>query len=116
MQHRSSDAAQTAEVLARNSYGKLVAYLTARTGDIAEAEDALSEAFAAALVEWPANGIPENPEGWLFAVARRKLIDAARRRTTRTAATDHLRLIAEELEAATGSWTQIPDERLALMF
>src|SRR3981189_2963497 len=69
-----------AEQVARRSYGKLVAFLAARTGDVAGAEDALSEAFAAALVDWPAGGVPDSPEAWLMAVARRRSIDALRRR------------------------------------
>src|SRR5579863_1661804 len=69
-----------AEAVARRSYGKLVAFLAARTRDVAGAEDALAEAFAAALVDWPSSGIPTSPEAWLMAVARRKMIDAARRR------------------------------------
>ena len=67
-----------AEQVARRSYGKLVAFLAARTGDVASAEDALSEAFAAALTDWPRNGCPQNPEAWLMTVARRKFLDAAR--------------------------------------
>jgi RNA polymerase sigma-70 factor (ECF subfamily) len=51
-------ARATAEMVARRSYGKLVAFLAARTRNVAAAEDALSEAFAAALADWPANGIP----------------------------------------------------------
>jgi len=64
-------AREAAHRVARHSYGKLVAYLSARTRDIAGAEDALSEAFAAALDRWGAKGIPANPEGWLLTVARR---------------------------------------------
>src|ERR1700726_841915 len=74
------DARKTADAVARRSYGKLVAYLAARTRDVAQAEDALSEAFASALKDWPLNGCPANPEAWLMTVARRKMIDAARRR------------------------------------
>jgi len=113
---RAEDARETAEALARRSYGKLVAYLAVRTGDVAEAEDALSDAFAAALSDWPATGLPKNPEAWLIAVARRKRIDAARRRASGAAAAGYLRLIAEELQVAATSETRIPDERLALMF
>ena len=109
-------AHETAEAVARRSYGKLVAFLAARTGDVAGAEDALSEAFAAALVEWPASGIPQNPKAWLMAVARNKLIDAARRRQGSERAAGHLRLMAEELAALTGSEAYIPDDRLRLMF
>jgi RNA polymerase sigma-70 factor, ECF subfamily len=107
-------AGAAAEAVARRSYGKLVAFLAARTRDVAGAEDALSDAFAAALVDWPANGIPASPEAWLMAVARRKLIDAARRQRSTEGAAGHLRLIQEELEAV--SETQVPDDRLLLMF
>lgn len=109
-------AREAAEAAARRSYGKLVAYLAARTGDVAGAEDALSDAFAAALVDWPARGCPKSPEAWLMTVARRKMIDAARRRQSGEAAADHLQLMAEELEAAAASQAEIPDHRLALMF
>jgi len=109
-----SDAARECEDVARRSYGKLVAYLSARTRDVAAAEDALADAFAAALADWPTNGIPQNPEAWLLTVARRKAIDAARRRQSGEENAAQLRLMAEELEAAdTGD---IPDQRLALMF
>jgi RNA polymerase sigma-70 factor (ECF subfamily) len=107
---------ETAEAVARRSYGKLVAFLAARTGDVAGAEDALSDAFAAALVDWPASGVPTAPEAWLLTVARRKLIDASRRRRSRTDAVGHLQLMAEEIEAAAASATAMPDDRLALMF
>jgi RNA polymerase sigma-70 factor (ECF subfamily) len=109
-------AVETAQAVARRSYGKLVAILAARTRDVASAEDALSEAFAAALVDWPVKGAPQSPEAWLLAVARRKMVDAARRRGIGEAAADHLRLLAEELEAMAWETPQIPDERLALMF
>jgi RNA polymerase sigma-70 factor (ECF subfamily) len=103
------------EAVARRSYGKLVAYLASRTGDVAGAEDALAEAFASALADWPTDGVPRNPEAWLMTVARRRQIDASRRRRSRTEAADHLRLMAEEIEAA-ASEAQMPDERLSLMF
>ncbi len=109
-------ARATAEAAARRSYGKLVAFLAARTRDVAGAEDALSDAFAAALVDWPANGTPANPEAWLLTVARHKLADAARRRASAESGASHLRLIADELEAAASGKTDMPDDRLALMF
>jgi len=109
-------ATDVAEAVARRSYGKLVAFLSRRTRDVEAAEDALSEAFAAALVEWPDSGIPDAPEAWLLTVARRKLIDDSRRRRTRTDAVDHLELMADEIESASANRTGIPDERLALMF
>jgi RNA polymerase sigma-70 factor (ECF subfamily) len=107
--------AQAAETVARHSYGKLVAFLAARTGNVTAAEDALADAFAAALTAWPTSGIPRSPEAWLMAVARRRLIDAARRRRTRGDAADHLRLLAEEWGESMDD-AAIPDDRLALMF
>jgi RNA polymerase sigma-70 factor (ECF subfamily) len=82
--------------------------------NVAAAEDALSEAFAAALADWPRSGAPDNPEAWLMTVARRKLVDASRRRKTGETAAPHLQLIAEELGAVDAM--EIPDKRLALMF
>jgi RNA polymerase sigma-70 factor (ECF subfamily) len=95
---------------------KLIAYLAKQTRDVAGAEDALSEAFAAALVDWPRKGVPDNPEAWLMAVAKRKIIDASRRRRSGETSADHLQLMAEELEAMASQERYIPDERLALMF
>ena len=114
MRTGEGDAAETAETVARRSYGKLVAFLAARTRDVSAAEDALSEAFAAALAEWPRTGSPDNPEAWLMTVARRRLIDASRRRQTGQAATPQVKLMQEELAAAERA--EIPDHRLALMF
>jgi predicted RNA polymerase sigma factor len=75
-----AQAHSTADAVARRSYGKLVAFLVARTRDVAAAEDALSEAFASALADWPVKGCPANPDGWLLTVARRKVIDMYRGR------------------------------------
>ncbi|MEP2742368.1 RNA polymerase sigma factor [Bauldia litoralis] len=109
-------ARDTAELVARDSYGRLVALLAVRTRDVAAAEDALADAFAAALADWPANGVPARPEAWLVTVARRRLIDAARRRQTGDAAEGTLRLLAEEVDAAAAAGPRIPDRRLALLF
>ena len=111
---RDAQARATADAVARRSYGKLVAFLAARTRDVAAAEDALSEAFAAALADWPAKGCPSNPEAWLLTVARRKGIDVVRRRRSGESAGAQWQLLAEELDAA--AETEIPDHRLTLMF
>src|ERR1700759_4566360 len=92
-----TDAQRTAEMVARRSYGKLVAFLAARTRDVASAEEALSEAFASALADWPPNGCPSNPEAWLLTVAPRKLIDAIRRQHNTEAASEELEAMAEVL-------------------
>src|SRR6202048_1589124 len=116
MTRDDEQARRSAEIVTRRSYGKLIAFLAARTGDVAGAEDALSDAFATALADWPRSGIPVNPEAWLMAVARRKLIDSARRARTGLQAIDHLRLVAAELEEIAAANKTIPDDRLALMF
>jgi RNA polymerase sigma-70 factor (ECF subfamily) len=109
-------ARATAEAVARRSYGKLISFLAARTRDVAGAEDALSDAFAAALTGWAASGVPRNPEAWLLTVARRKMIDAARLRRSAEGGSIYLQLVADEVEAAAASDTPIPDDRLRLMF
>jgi RNA polymerase sigma-70 factor, ECF subfamily len=108
-------AAAAAERVARDSYGRLLALLVARTRDVAAAEDALADAFAAALSAWPRGEVPVNPEAWLFAAAKRKLIDAARRRRTASEGEAQIVLAVEELEAEAGS-REAPDRRLGLMF
>lgn len=109
-------ADRAAERVARESYGRLLAYLAARTRDVAGSEDALAEAFASALETWPSEGVPENPEAWLLTVARRRQVDAARRAATRRLGEAHLTLIREELDDLAMSPDAIPDRRLALMF
>ena len=107
-------ARDLADQVARRSYGKLIAYLAARTRDVAAAEDALSEAFAAALLDWPGSGCPENPEAWLMTVARRKFLDALRA-TQREIATEDIGEISAELDSMLER-AEIPDRRLGLMF
>ena len=117
MNSREGDAKarSTAEAVARRSYGKLVAFLAASTRDVAAAEDALSEAFASALADWPLNGCPSNPEAWLLTVARRKFIDMARRRHSNGIVDEDPLQMAAVLAAAPPE-DEIPDRRLALMF
>jgi RNA polymerase sigma-70 factor (ECF subfamily) len=115
----NEQAHSIAEAVARRSYGKLVAFLAARTRDVAAAEDALSEAFAAALAGWPLNGCPANPEAWLLTVARRKAIDAHRTRRLEVPAADLFPddpTLAETLASDSSPIPEIPDLRLALMF
>ncbi len=109
-------AAKAAERVARESYGRLIAFLAARTRDVAGAEDALGDAFAAALRVWPRDGVPDNPDAWLLTAARRRQSDAIRRQQTREAGEADMRLISDEIESAAGEPEPIPDRRLALMF
>jgi predicted RNA polymerase sigma factor len=62
------------EAIARNSYGRLIAYIAARSGDVVGAEDALGDAIAVALERWPRDGVPQKPEAWLLHAARNRVI------------------------------------------
>jgi predicted RNA polymerase sigma factor len=112
----SSDPARAAvEAAVRDSYGRLIAFLSARTHDVAAAEDALGEAVVAALGSWARDGIPEVPAAWLLTVARRRLIDRSRRERSflRTSATlDAVAASSYEM----GLPDPIPDQRLQLLF
>lgn len=79
------DTRSAVEEVAGTSYGRLLAYLAAGSRDLASAEDALGDAFVAALRNWPTTGLPQRPEAWLLTTARRTLIDGACRRDTRAA-------------------------------
>lgn len=107
----SEAARRSAERAARDSYGRLVALLAARTGGIAAAEDALAEAFAAALATWPTRGVPDRPEAWLLVAARRAAGHARARQATAVAGEATLALLADERAEAIGG-----DRRLELMF
>jgi RNA polymerase sigma factor (sigma-70 family) len=104
------------ESVVRDSYGRLVAYLAARSGDVAGAEDALGDAFVAALKRWSTEGVPEKPEAWLLHVARNRMIDAARRKEVRQKSETFLQQIAEEAHAFAKAHEYFPDERLKLLF
>ncbi|HEY8994166.1 MAG TPA: DUF6596 domain-containing protein [Lacunisphaera sp.] len=103
------------EAVARNSYGRLVAYLAARSGDVAGAEDALSEAFGAALRRWPEDGVPLKPEAWLLHAARNRLVDAARHAQVRKR-TEPLLQLTTDAETVAAMNPTFPDERLKLLF
>jgi len=107
-------AEDAAAAVARDSYGRLVAYLAARSHDIAGAEDALGDAFAAALVHWPVDGVPDAPEAWLLTAARRRLHDRWRHRRVEAGAEATLAIVFGEL--AMTPEPQFADERLKLMF
>ena len=103
------------EVVARESYGRLIAYLSARTRDVAAAEDALSEALLAALTTWAQDGVPQQPEAWLLTTARRRLIDRARYARMQAESALTLQLISEQAEDPMPA-EKFPDERLKLLF
>ena len=93
---------------------RVVATLAKVTGDVGLAEDLAQEALVEALNQWPRDGVPENPGGWLVAVAKRRAIDQWRRRERLD---DRYRAIAATLEeTAEDSWEPIDDDVLRLVF
>ncbi len=114
-----TDAAwSAAEQAARQSYGRLVAYLSARSRDVAAAEDALGEAFRLALDRWPEAGVPGRPEAWLLTVARREFGRRLRHGKVVEAARATLDLVLEAQSEAPDEAIDMvfPDERLKLLF
>src|ERR1700676_3290906 len=109
------DTHRTVERVARESYGRLVAYLSSHTRDVASAEDALSNALVAALPAWPRDGVPQNPEAWLLTTARHSLIDLIRHQQVALSSEPTLLLLRNEPKEATLS-AEFPDERLKLLF
>jgi len=106
---------RTIERVARESYGRLVAYLSSHTRDVASAEDALSDALVAALTSWPRDGVPQSPEAWLLTTARHSLIDLMRHQQVAAASEPTLLLLREERKEVALS-PEFPDERLKLLF
>ena len=90
------DARRAIERAARDSYGRLIAFLSARSRDVAAAEDTLADAFHAALETWPRTGVPNQPEAWLLTAARRRLIDNARHMRVHADAVPSLIAVADE--------------------
>lgn len=110
-----SSEQQVIERVVRESYGRLVAYLSSRCRDVQLVEDALSEALLAALKDWPVSGLPDLPEAWLLTVARRRLVDVRRKASRDELAwkgmADAIRTAQQIEDAGT-----FPDERLKLLF
>lgn len=98
---------------ARNSYGRLLAWLAWQWRDIAAAEDALAESFAIALERWPQDGVPDAPDAWLLRVAQRRLLMDARRHRLET---DPAVRILLEQDSVVNETLSIADNRLRLMF
>ncbi len=110
------DTRRAVEQAARASYGRLIAFLSARSHDVAAAEDALADAFQAALESWPRSGVPDKPEAWLLTAARRRLIDRARQMRVHFDALPTLLAVADEAQDLAIADIVFPDERLKLLF
>lgn len=114
MYEAGEEARRAAERAARESYGRLRAYLARAAGDLTAAEDAISHALMMALTQWPQQGVPQSPDAWLLTVARRHAAKARRHAQVQSHATSDLLFLSQErLDAKEAV---IPDHRLSLMF
>lgn len=107
---------RTIETVARDSYGRLLAWLAARLRDVAAAEDALGDAFVAALTTWPRDGLPNQPEAWLLTTARNRLNERRRHAQRSEAVFAQALDLLTERAARASAGAPFADERLQLMF
>jgi RNA polymerase sigma-70 factor, ECF subfamily len=118
------DLRAAVEAVFRQESGRIIAGLIRVSGSFDLAEEAMQDAFAAALARWPVQGLPDNPTAWITAVAHRKLIDYARRARTRRDKADELLHETEGsqdadapgADAADANVMSFPDDRLRLIF
>ncbi len=107
------------ERLYRADYGRIIAAVIRLVGDFEFAEEAIHDAFAAALEQWPRDGIPANPRAWIVGAARHKAIDRMRRRSRldgklREVAAEQ---VVEEISDGDAEGTDsVTDDRLRLIF
>jgi RNA polymerase sigma-70 factor, ECF subfamily len=108
-------ATSPVEDVYRAEFGKVVASLAGRFGDLDLAEEMAQEAFVEAVRRWPTEGVPPNPGGWLTVTARNKALDRLRRESTRQARHQEAEMLtAPEVPGA--PVTSVTDERLRLLF
>ena len=107
-------AASEIERIFREEYGRAVAVLVRRFGDIDVAEEAVQDAFAAALERWPGAGLPPSPQGWIITTAKNRAIDRLRRETSREDKHAQAALLHANDEQTDGD--PVGDDRLRLIF
>ncbi|GAA3569856.1 RNA polymerase sigma factor [Amycolatopsis ultiminotia] len=100
----------------REEHGRLLGALVHRFGDLDLAEDVAADAIEAALVHWPAHGVPPNPGAWLMTTARRKAVDRLRRDQAHAAKLAVLQAELDRAEPAPTAEDGLPDDRLRLFF
>ena len=115
---RIERAREALDVVYRSESRRVLATLIRLLGDFELAEEALHDAFTAAMAQWPRDGVPANPRAWLVSTGRFKAIDSMRRRARFDAS---LTALAEELDAAAGNVAEqndgsVEDDRLRLIF
>src|SRR5436190_6961155 len=114
----ATEARDMVDAIYRTESRRVLATLIRLLGDFDLAEEAMHEAFASALQQWPGEGVPANPRAWLVSAGRFKAIDAMRRRARHDAA---MAVLADELNARSGEdekrdFECIEDDRLRLVF
>ena len=108
---------EAVDALYRYDSRRVLATLIRLLGDFDLAEEALHEAFAAALAGWRAAGVPDNPRAWLVSTGRFRAIDALRRRARFNAASAELeRELSAEFETAVDAEHSVDDDQLRLIF
>src|SRR5215831_1061761 len=102
----------------RSEWGRIIATLIRLFGDFDIAEEAAQEAFAAAVDQWRTSGVPELPRAWIIQTARHKAIDRLRRRTRFKEKLESYSAsgLARTIEEADHATSEIPDDRLRLIF
>ncbi|MGH9504141.1 MAG: RNA polymerase sigma factor [Terriglobales bacterium] len=113
----STEAAAAVEAVYRSDWGRIVATLIGLVGDFDLAEECAQEAFATAVQQWEESGIPELPRAWIIQTARHKAIDRIRRQKNFEAKLEtYAYESGPEFEEADYDSTEIPDDRLRLIF
>jgi RNA polymerase sigma-70 factor (ECF subfamily) len=116
------DANAAVQSVYSSDWGRIVATLIRSFGDFDVAEEAAQEAFAAAVTQWPASGVPDSPPAWIIQTARHKAIDRLRRQTRfkekveSYAASGLIKTLEEPGDITSGDTNEIPDDRLRLIF
>lgn len=116
----ATSARHAAERSAQEAYARLLALVSIRTRDITAAEDALGDAFVAALQHWPTDGVPDQQDAWLLTAARRRLVDGQRRDARSVRVLDAFALVngadsARSDISRTAAPTGLIDERLQML-
>lgn len=116
----TSDTGATVDRAFREVRSAVLATLIRHVGDFQLAEDAVQDAFAAAVATWPRDGVPDSPKAWITTTARRRAIDRLRRERSTADRVSRLaelaRLDAQEHRAEPDDDAMVGDDRLRLMF
>jgi RNA polymerase sigma-70 factor, ECF subfamily len=116
-EHTAEQVRKKVDAVYRSESRRILATLIRLLGDFELAEDALHDAFSAALERWPNEGVPANPRAWLVSAGRFKAIDAIRRRARFDAAQATIaEQFGAEADAATSDDESMEDDRLRLIF